>query len=223
MALQLASRGFVVVSINYRLTGDYYGLDSDLPGITAAEDARAAIRFVRAHAEQARVDPNRIMLGGDSAGAITSLYVGYVKAAQKEGNSGNPGFNSTASPIFAMSGELMDLAYCKGVRFGKPYGCAVNNPEYDFTDNVNSPNQPPLVMVHGTSDLIVPYPNAKALYDRAQEVGLKSKLITIPGAPHVPWYELFTESDYLDQLISFIIDTMDLKDMECPRRMQLFV
>merc|ERR1712224_5625 len=99
---------------------------------------RAAIRFVRAHADQARVDPNRIMLGGDSAGAITSLYVGYVKDAWKEGNSGNPGFNSTARPIFSMSGELMDLAYCDGVRFGKPYGCKVNNPEYDFTDNLNS-------------------------------------------------------------------------------------
>lgn len=43
----LVERGFVVVSIDYRLTGAYWTLESRQPATDASEDARAAIRFVR--------------------------------------------------------------------------------------------------------------------------------------------------------------------------------
>ena len=55
-AQTLASRGFVVVSINYRLTGTFYGLNSEQPALDATEDARAAVRFVRKNADDGKVD-----------------------------------------------------------------------------------------------------------------------------------------------------------------------
>ena len=48
-------------------------------------------------------------------------------------------------------------------------------------------------MVHGTLDLTVPYVNARAVIAQADKVGLMNTLITIPGAKHVPFHELFTE------------------------------
>jgi len=60
----------------------------------AVDDARAAVRYVRMNSGIQRFDENRVMVMGESAGAITSLYLGYVPEAQKEGNSGNPGFSS---------------------------------------------------------------------------------------------------------------------------------
>ena len=43
---------------------------------------------------------------GESAGGITGLFLGYVKDAQGEGNSGNPGFSSQVAAVVSISGEL---------------------------------------------------------------------------------------------------------------------
>jgi predicted alpha/beta-fold hydrolase len=58
-AMEFATRGYAVVSINYRLEGELYGLETLKSGLVAQEDARAAIRFVRANAEEYNLDPQR--------------------------------------------------------------------------------------------------------------------------------------------------------------------
>ncbi len=77
----LASRGQVCVSIDYRLVPD------DPPGTgppivraidAAVEDAVAAVAWVRANAGELGVDPDRLSVGGSSAGAITALLVGFT-------------------------------------------------------------------------------------------------------------------------------------------------
>ena len=45
------------------------------------EDLRAAIRFLRKNAEEYRLDTDKIIASGDSAGAITSLFLSYAKEA----------------------------------------------------------------------------------------------------------------------------------------------
>ena len=42
-----------------------------------------------------------------------------------------------------------------------------------------------MILLHGTEDRATPYVNGKAIYDRAQEVGLDSALITIEGGGHM--------------------------------------
>merc|ERR1712151_543895 len=99
----------------------------------------------------------------------------------------------------------------------KPMGCAVQNLTNDHVNDVDgSAGQPPLLMVHGTADLTVPYVNAKAVFDRAQSVGLKSKLITIPGGGHVPFQQLFNDGTYFEDFMSFVVDALKLNASECP-------
>ena len=91
VAYALATRGYFVISIEYRLTGMYWGAGPDCnvnkgwkapcPGTDqtatdAMEDGKAAIRFLRAKASEWRIDPTRIGVAGDSAGAITSNWIG---------------------------------------------------------------------------------------------------------------------------------------------------
>lgn len=64
---RLAERGFVCVSINYRLAG----LNA------AIVDAELAVNWLAHNAKRYRVDPSRIAIGGSSAGAITALHVAY--------------------------------------------------------------------------------------------------------------------------------------------------
>merc|ERR1712014_237555 len=96
--------------------GNAYNMSaSDFPEVAACEDARAAVRYVRMVAKDYRIDTDRIMIEGDSAGAITSLYLGYVKDAQGEGRSGNPGFRSDVRMVVAVSGELKAQGYCSQI------------------------------------------------------------------------------------------------------------
>jgi len=225
LALNLAARGWVVVSINYRLEGYPMpaGLLNDVAPIAAVEDVRAAIRFVRKNAAEYRLDVDRVLVAGDSAGAIASLYLGYVETAQHEGHSGNPGFRSDVQLAIPVSGQLVTQAFCRTV-VPKPTDCKVQNLTNNHNNEVGArPGQPALLMVHGTNDLTVPYANAKAVFDRAQATGLKSKLIAIPGARHVPFRELFHTGTYFKDFMSFVVDALKLSADECPTPMETSV
>lgn len=218
LAMHLAKRGFFVVSVNYRLTGFPFpqALETMQPPLDAVEDVRAAVRFVRKNADQYRIDADRVLVGGDSAGAVTALYYGYVKEAQKEGNSGNPGYRSDVQLTIPVSGQLKAEAFCRLAPDGTPTTCSVNGTLNSIDDVDGSPGQPPMLMVHGTLDDTVPYVNAKAIYDRAQAVGLQSALITIPNAKHVPFKELFTEANYFEDFMRYIVIALKLTAEECP-------
>ncbi len=78
--IRMAQRGYVAASINYRLGPVLVTAPVDTPEERAAvDDARAdmqaAVRWFRANAEVLRIDPERIAVGGFSAGAITALGV----------------------------------------------------------------------------------------------------------------------------------------------------
>jgi acetyl esterase/lipase len=67
MALRLAQHGYAAVTVSYRLSGE-----ARYPA--AVQDVQAALRWVRAHAEELHIDPQRIAVAGGSAGGqIASL------------------------------------------------------------------------------------------------------------------------------------------------------
>jgi predicted esterase len=83
-ATTFAKEGYVNVSIDYRLESP--GCSGSLSNCAsaiqeAAADAQTAVRFLRTKATSYRIDPNRIAIGGSSAGAITALNVGYSSSA----------------------------------------------------------------------------------------------------------------------------------------------
>jgi len=65
----LAEQGLVGISVGYRLTSDAHGR-----GIAGCiESAWAALRYVRAHADELGIDPSRVVAMGDSAGGLLAL------------------------------------------------------------------------------------------------------------------------------------------------------
>ena len=72
-------------------------------------------------------------------------------------------------------------------------------------------------MLHGTADMEVPYVNGKAVYDRAQKVGLASALITMPDAGHVPFGLIF--NTYMTQFTTSLYQTIT-KDAQAPEGCQ---
>lgn len=148
-ASYLAQRGFVVVSINYRLLAPLGcggqrdpSPECEAAAIAAQHDAQAAVRWLRANATTYRIDPSRIAMAGASAGAITSLLVGW--RPEDPGSSGNPGFSSAIRAAVSISGGV---------------------PTTEFITRDDAP----AIFFHGTADHTVFYDwavlNAGAMYN----------------------------------------------------------
>lgn len=167
LAQYFARRGYVTVSINYRLllTTGCSGANGVPPecydaALKDVADAQASVRFLRRYAKRYRIDPARIGVGGESAGAIMSVGVGARSTVP--GSSGNPGYSSKVRGFVSISG-------------GVPNGLFVDR------------NTAPGLLFHGTKDPLVPYQwsvdTAKAMRKFHVPVVLK----TLRGAGHVPW------------------------------------
>jgi len=93
VANTFSKMGYVVVSINYRLLGSGCVANPSnctVAALEAQHDAQAAVRWLRSNAATYKIDPSRIGIGGESAGAITATLVGLH--SEDPGTSGNPGF-----------------------------------------------------------------------------------------------------------------------------------
>jgi acetyl esterase/lipase len=113
VAKEYAQRGYVTVTPNYRLDPDndcqaiQHGSGGDPTRcrnaiIAAQHDAQASVRWIRAHADDLGVNPDKIAAGGFSAGAVTAVNLAY--RSDDFGTSGNPGYDSRVQGAVAASG-----------------------------------------------------------------------------------------------------------------------
>jgi dienelactone hydrolase len=187
LATYFAQRGYVAVSINYRLLsptgcgGGGVTAECFNAAIAAQHDAQAAVRWLRANAATYRTDPTRIGIGGESAGAVMATLVGLH--ADDPGTSGNPGYSSAVSGWVSISGGL---------------------PDGLFADSSDSPG----LLFSGTADTTVPFVWSAQTAEALLNAGVPAFLEPLQGAGHVPWsqyHDLFeTQSDY------FLYDFLDL-------------
>jgi acetyl esterase/lipase len=154
---QMAKRGFVAASIDYRLRQEPGA--GTAAAIDAKHDAQAAVRWFRANSATYNINAAQISMAGFSAGAITSLIVAYT--SDDPGDSGNPGYPSDISVVIDVSGSLYGLA-----------------------DALMEPGEPPLMIVHGTADTTVPYSGATELVAAAEADGIPYELHAYEGEGH---------------------------------------
>ena len=165
----LAARGFVAASIEYRMgvtlegSGLTYSIDSaDFARSVyrGVQDINAAVRYMRKNADNLGVDPNRIYLVGNSAGAILSLENVYTS---KESD----------FPTYIQKNEAPDLgslnvygeqgvdSHANGV---VALWGAVHNP------NIIGENKTPVFLVHGTDDETVLFKTGRPLANASSMV-----------------------------------------------------
>ena len=176
----LARRGYITASINYRLQPKN-NVDFEKAITAAMYDAKAAIRYFRRYAEKWRVDENKIALLGSSAGAVTALHACYLRGAKYEGDSGNPGYSSNVSACVDLWGGLF-----KNVT-------AIDSGE------------PPVLIIHGTNDSVVPFSEAINITKRCDEVGVYYEIYPLKGAGHAPWNKM---NEFLPHIINFLYKKM---------------
>ncbi len=152
LGTEFAKRGWVAISINYRLTRKT-GNVTHQQIIDAKDDFKAAVRWLRRYQKTYKIDSSRIACCGGSAGAITCLEGAYAKG---EGKSGNPGYSSKVHAACDFWGFLFNLADMEK-------------------------GEAPFFIVHGTKDPVVPYTHALDLVKQAKKVGVPYELHSVVG------------------------------------------
>jgi predicted esterase len=210
IARAVAQQGIVVAGINHRSGGGNETLsDAQVKtiGVQVAQDARAAVRFFRnlANADLYGVDTAKVFLGGISQGAFFSGYTVYLDDLKKadaglrkiitangglEGDSGNPGYDSSVAGWVCLYGGMVDK-------------------------NLITSSDVPLLAIYGTADEIVPAEDgvinvpggamvsgAVSLYNRAKSVGLTaSQLYAVEGAGHA---EVLDSPEVITAVVQFV-------------------
>ncbi|MBU4002927.1 MAG: alpha/beta hydrolase [Proteobacteria bacterium] len=175
--IQMARVGFVGVSCEYRLSGE-------APWPAQIHDVKAALRWMRANADHLGIDPDKICVTGNSAGAHLALMLG-CDTEGLEGNGGNPGVSSRCAAVCAIYPPTR-VRFRKNVVEDKLLGEAGS----DEVAAQASPIQyakagfPPTILIHGNADQVVPNNESFNMYHALNQAGVGVELHIFDGAPH---------------------------------------
>jgi acetyl esterase/lipase len=192
----VASGNYAGVTVAYRLSGE-----SQWP--SQIHDCKAAIRWIRAHAKQYNLNPDRIGVWGTSAGGhlVTMLGTsGDVKAMDGSLGSNNE-YSSRVTCVADFFGPTnfltMNKTAIESARLDHDAadspeslligGAIQENPEKVATANpitYVSADDPAILIVHGTMDPLVSFNQSELLYAALEKKGVNKTLITVEGGEH---------------------------------------
>jgi acetyl esterase/lipase len=163
----------------------------------AVSDVRAAVRHVKANASAYNVDPNRLGVFGGSAGGHLSLMLGLNSEGLPNQATGEGRARFMAPRYVADVNAPADLAavvaYFPPVDLRAITGPNERFPALDFDAQqatAISPilfvtkNDPPVLLIHGTADTLVPITASTSIKEVLEETGVTNELIEIEGGDH---------------------------------------
>jgi len=198
----LARLGFVCVACEYRLSGE---------AIWPAQihDVKAALRFVRANADRYGIDPDKIAVSGNSAGAHLALMLAGLADGQLEGEGGHPGVSTAIAACVAIYPPTeLRVAHPKdmiGLLLG---GQVTREIEIEASPlTYATADFPPTMLVHGNADEVVPVSASFAMYHALNRAGAAVELHVYDGMPHA----FDVERDFGRQVADLIALFIDRK------------
>ncbi len=203
---ELLKRGYTVFAVVHGSQPKY-----TIPEVL--QDMHRAVRFIRYHAKDYHIDPDRIGISGGSAGGHLSVM---------QGTAGDLGNKTAKDPIDQTSSRVQAVACffppTDFLNYGKPgeiaIGCGILKDfkapfdfhEYDpvrkcfmpITDVGKvleigrqispvthvTPDDPPTLIIHGDKDFLVPIQQAELVLDKLKAAGIDTKLVVKKGAGH---------------------------------------
>ena len=196
---KFASSGYVAVSVGYRFAPAF-------KWPSQVEDAKTAVRFLRANAQQFNIDPDRIGVMGESAGGYLALMLGFTDSTDSlEGEGGYQSYSSRVQAVVSFfsatdfSGRTWQLSPELEAEIQRYYNKSLPQVIADFTgtNDTDDPllkkisvlpyvdkNDPPVLMFHGDSDPYSPIERAQKFEQALTQANVSHELIIVKGGGH---------------------------------------
>jgi acetyl esterase/lipase len=181
---ELVKRGFLVASINYGLAPRYTILEQ-------VENAKCAVRFLRANTSRFGINPDKIGVLGASAGAHLAALIGTTDKSAGLDEVG--GFSDQSSKVNAVV-DLYGPSDVRALLQGSPpivlQGLiGSSDPNSTILDKINpliyvSAGDPPFLILQGDKDIVVPPSQSQILYDKLKATGVPATLVVVKNAGH---------------------------------------
>ena len=188
---RLAQQGYFCASVGYR-----FSQEAVFPA--QIEDCKCAIRYLRAHAKQYNINPDRIGAWGHSAGGHLVALLGTAGDAKDlEGKGGYEDQSSRVQCVIDCFGPADFTVIPKGLEGVKQQmtgpvaqllgGPVPENPEKAAKASpitYVSKDDPPILIMHGDADPLVPLWQSERFYEALKKAGVDATLHVVKGAGH---------------------------------------
>jgi len=175
-ANSLVDHGFVGISVEYRLASKDKTKDNATTVFDCVKDARAAVRYVRANAKQLGVDPDRIAVGGGSAGGHLALAAALFDGIDHE----DEDLSVSCRP------DALVLLFAVLDTSKEGYGHAFIGEDWKKLSPRHHirPGMPPTILFHGDKDRVAPLPILNRFCKAMEENDVAYRLVLEQGGVH---------------------------------------
>ena len=167
-----AEQGFVCFSAEYRVRSR-----NRTTPFECVKDGKSAIRWVREHAAELGVDPNRIVASGGSAGGHVAACTGVIEGCEEAGEKLEISSIPNAMILFNPVLDTTEKGY--GAKRFKPEQKTDLSPCHQVRKGIV-----PTLLLHGTADKAVPFENAERFARLMKEAGNECRLVPFEGKGH---------------------------------------
>lgn len=208
--MQFAEAGFVAASVEYRT-----GNEAIFPAPLV--DAKAAVRFLRAHAEDFCIDPARIVSAGESAGGAIACLLG-VTGEDKSLDQGDwlDQSSSVAAVVdyYGLADMTISLEGFEGNDIVPPWmleealGVRYTRQQAESASAIKrvTPSAPPHLILQGLEDTVVSPSQSRNYYEKLRENGVTTELLELEDAQHGD--DLFFQDEVKDRVLQFLQRTL---------------
>lgn len=228
MRMALAQAGFVVAAAEYRVVPDTFP--------APVVDGKAAVRYLREHAAEYGIDPQRIGVLGDSAGGYLAQMLGTTngeKAFDKGEYLDKSSDVQAAVTLYGISNLLnigagfpdniqavhrspavTEALLVNGPAFRDFAGSAIGTDEkkalYASPMGHVKGKKPPFLILHGSADTLVSPVQSAQLYKTLKDEGNQAEYVLLEGANHgdLPWYQ----EPLIQRVVSWFSHTLKVTD-----------
>jgi alpha-L-fucosidase 2 len=214
----LTDGGMAWFSINYRLArgnspDSLISIETLTQLSRASDDVRHAIEYIRAHVTEYNIDPQRIVLIGESAGAHLASMAA-LKPASTPPVQGVVAFYSPSDLVnLVQTSPQIPDALRNAVKGTPLEQILMGGLKQLSPQNFITKDAPPFLMIHGTADMLVPFAQSETMCTALKAAGAACELYAVPGAGHGIgfWEGQPSMTTYKDKMMSWIKTTLRLQ------------
>ena len=198
---RFAMAGYVVATVTHRSCNDGH------PAPAFLRDVKAAVRYLRAHADEHQIDPTRVAAWGTSSGGNTALLLGLTGDDKRYVSDVHPEQSDAVSPVVDVFGPT-DMTYQFITRHGSFEEVTLDEGGAQYYNNIlgtpwNTPagqqaadaisplkllhegmDLPPMQLLYGDADPVVPYDQGERMYEKLCQLGYEADFVRVLGAEH---------------------------------------